>query len=96
MQILIKNDKVNTLEFDFCIISEYQILSCSGAILGRCFYLKSAIKMASYIHFRAPPRNVKVGFFQKVLAKFSNFSNCHSCESKIVPELLVPVRDHPF
>jgi len=28
-----------------------------------------------------------------VLAKFSNFSKCHSCEPKIVPELLIPVND---
>ena len=34
---------------------------------------------------------VKVGFFQKVMAKFSNLSYCHSCEPKIVPELLFPV-----
>ena len=27
---------------------------------------------------------LKVGFFQKVLAKFSHFSKCHSCEPKIV------------
>ena len=37
---------------------------------------------------------VKVGFFQKVLAKFSNSSKCHSCEPKIVPELLIPVTDN--
>ena len=37
---------------------------------------------------------VKVVFFQKVLAKFSNFSKCHSCEPKIVPELLIPVNDN--
>ena len=34
---------------------------------------------------------IKVGFFQKVMAKFSNLSKCHSCEPKIVPELLFPV-----
>ena len=34
---------------------------------------------------------LKVGFFQKVLAKFSNFSKCHSCEPKIVSEHLFPV-----
>ena len=37
---------------------------------------------------------VKVGFFQKVMAKFSNLSNCHSCEPKIVPALLIPVNDN--
>ena len=37
---------------------------------------------------------LKVGFFQKVLAKFSTFSKCHSCEPKIVPELLIPVNDN--
>ena len=37
---------------------------------------------------------VKVGFSQKVMAKFSNFSNCHSCEPKIVPVLLIPVNDN--
>jgi hypothetical protein len=37
---------------------------------------------------------VTVDFFQKVLAKFSNFSKCHSCEPKIVPELLIPVNDN--
>ena len=34
---------------------------------------------------------IKVGFFQKVMAKFSNLSNRHACEPKIVPELLFPV-----
>ena len=34
---------------------------------------------------------VKVGFSQKVMAKFSNLSDCHSCEPKIVPALLIPV-----
>ena len=34
---------------------------------------------------------VKVGFHQKVMAKFSNLSNRHACEPKIVPELLFPV-----
>ena len=28
------------------------------------------------------------------MAKFSNFSKCHSCELKIVPELLIPVNDN--
>ena len=37
---------------------------------------------------------LKVGFNQKVLAKFSNLSDCHSCEPKIVPELLIPVKDN--
>ena len=37
---------------------------------------------------------IKVGFFQKVLAKFSNFSKCHSREPKIVPELLIHVNDN--
>ena len=36
---------------------------------------------------------VKVGFFQKVMAKFSNLSNCHSCEPKIVPALLIPINN---
>ena len=36
---------------------------------------------------------VKVRFFQKVKAKFSNLSKCHPCEPKIVPELLIPVND---
>ena len=36
---------------------------------------------------------VKVGFSQKVMGKFSNLSNCHSCEPKIVPSLLIPVND---
>ena len=34
---------------------------------------------------------VKVGFSQKVMAKFSNLSNRHGCKLKIVPELLFPV-----
>ena len=34
---------------------------------------------------------VKVGFFEKVMAKFSNLSNRHTCEPKIVSELLFPV-----
>ena len=37
---------------------------------------------------------VKIGFFLKVLTKFSNFSKCHSCEPKIVPEILIPVNDN--
>ena len=37
---------------------------------------------------------VKVGFSQKVMAKFSNLSNCHSCEPKIVPALLIPVNNN--
>ena len=37
---------------------------------------------------------VKEGLFQKVLAKFSNLSKFHSCEPKIVPELLIPVNDN--
>ena len=35
--------------------------------------------------------SLKVGFFQKVLAKFSNLSKCHTCEPKIVQELLIPL-----
>ena len=35
--------------------------------------------------------SVKVGLFQKVIAKFSNLSNRHACEPKIVSELLFPV-----
>ena len=34
---------------------------------------------------------LKVGSFQKVMAKVSNLSNRHACEPKIVPELLFPV-----
>ena len=34
---------------------------------------------------------LKVGFSQKVMAKFSNLPNRHACEPKIVPELLFPV-----
>ena len=34
---------------------------------------------------------VKVGFFQKVMAIFSNSSNRHACEPKIVSEFLFPV-----
>ena len=34
-------------------------------------------------------------FFQKVLAKFSNLSKCHSCQwTKIVSELSIPVNDN--
>ena len=40
------------------------------------------------------PAPVKVGFSQKVMAKFSNLSNCHSCEPKIVPAHLIPVNDN--
>ena len=44
---------------------------------------------------RKEPRDIlKVGFFQKVMAKFSNLSSCHSCEPKIVPALLIPVNDN--
>ena len=39
-------------------------------------------------------KKVKVGFFQKVMAKFSNLSHHHSCEPKIVPALLIPVNDN--
>ena len=38
-------------------------------------------------------RIIKVGFSQKVMVKFSNLSNCHSCEPKIVPALLITVND---
>ena len=34
---------------------------------------------------------VKVGFFQKMKTKFSNLSNRHASEPKIVSELLFPV-----
>ena len=34
---------------------------------------------------------LKVGFFQKVMAKNFNLSNRHACEPKIVSELLFPV-----
>ena len=34
---------------------------------------------------------LKVGFFQKVTAEYSNLSNRHACEPKIVSELLFPV-----
>ena len=34
---------------------------------------------------------VKVGSFQKMMAKFSTLSDRHACEPKIVPELLFPV-----
>ena len=34
---------------------------------------------------------VKVGFFQKMMAKYSNLWNRHACEPKIVSELLFPV-----
>ena len=45
-------------------------------------------------HFkRFPSSLLKVGFSQKVMVKFSNLSNCHSCEPKIVPALLIPVND---
>ena len=37
------------------------------------------------------PFLLKVGFLQKVMAKFSNLSNRHACEPKIVPEHLFPV-----
>ena len=36
--------------------------------------------------WRATP--VKVGFFEKEMAKFSNLSNRHACEPKIVSEHL--------
>ena len=36
----------------------------------------------------------KGSFFQKVMANFSNLSNCYSCEPKIVPALLIPVNDN--
>ena len=41
--------------------------------------------------FFIPLSLLKVGFFEKVMAKFSNLSNRHACEPKIVPELLFPV-----
>ena len=37
---------------------------------------------------------LKVGFSQKVTAKFSNLSNCRSCEPIIAPALLIPVNDN--
>ena len=36
-------------------------------------------------------KSIKVGFLQKVMAKFSNLSNRHACEPRIVPEHLFPV-----
>ena len=39
-------------------------------------------------------RFLKVGLLQKVMAKFSNLSNSHSCEPKIIPALLIPVNDN--
>ena len=42
---------------------------------------------------RSAGLEVKVGFSQKVMVKFSYLSNCHSCEPKIVPALLIPVND---
>ena len=34
---------------------------------------------------------LKIGFIQKALEIFSNFSKCHPCEPKIIPELWFPV-----
>ena len=49
---------------------------------------------SNYVYRRYRFHQNKGMFFQKVLAKFSNFSKCHSCEPKIVPELLIPVNDN--
>ena len=49
---------------------------------------KTALLLGISFHFRP---FIKVGFFQKVTAKFSNLSKWHSCEPKIVLELLFPV-----
>ena len=46
--------------------------------------------VSNLLHLRLK-KILKVGFFQKVKAKFSNLSKWHSCEPKIVPELLFPV-----
>ena len=42
-------------------------------------------------YWKIPAYSLKVGFLQKVMAKFSNLSNRHACEPKIVPEHLFPV-----
>ena len=47
-----------------------------------------------FTHFHKSTKSIttiKGSFFQKVMAKFSNLSNRHACEPKIVPELLFPV-----
>ena len=36
-------------------------------------------------------KKLKVGFIQKVMAKFSNLSNRHACEPKIVSDFIFPV-----
>ena len=56
------------------------------------FCLKGFVYVVYYD--KHPLKIVKVGFNQKVLAKFSNLSDCHSCELKIVPALLIPVKDN--
>ena len=57
-------------------------------------YLDNSLFYKLYFLFlikKCKELRVKVGFFQKVMAKFSNLSYCHSCEPKIVCELLFPV-----
>ena len=51
----------------------------------------AALKCAATVSKQLCQREVKVGFFQKVMAEFSNLSNRHACEPKIVSELLFPV-----
>ena len=55
----------------------------------------TVLKMLSYTYIEnklaVSCQFLKVCFFQKVMAKFSNLSNRHACEPKIVPELLFPV-----
>ena len=36
----------------------------------------------------------KGSFFSEGAGKISNVSKCHSCEPKIVPELLIPINDN--
>ena len=62
-------------------------------ILGNVVKVVYSIVFVSNIfsNSRLIQKHIKVGFFQKVMAKSSNLSNRHACEPNIVLEPLFPV-----
>ena len=67
---------------DLCNDLVFQL--CAGGTTSRNWNIK--------VKFLYVEKEVNKGtFFQKVMAKFTNLSNQHTCEPKIVSELLFPV-----
>ena len=72
------------------------IATPSGSLVGRFLALSLVLLLQhfSYVAFCLLPVHFvksKGRFFHKVMAKFFMLSKWHSCEPKIVPELLFPV-----